>query len=51
MFIVASYPMVLGVEALTSPVTLDYHTICLISVATQKLYPLVDIIVLVLINV
>lgn len=50
-FIVVSCPTVLGVEALTSPFTLDYHTICLISVATQKLYPGVNTIALVLINV
>lgn len=51
MFMVAPHPVVFGVEALTSPLTLAYHTICLISVATQKLYPVVDKIAPVLMNV
>lgn len=42
MFMVVLYPSVFSVEGLTSPFILDYHTICLISVATQKLHPVVD---------
>lgn len=49
MFIVAPYPTVFGVEALTSLFTLDYHII--ISVATHKLYPVVNAIAPVLVNV
>lgn len=51
MVMVVPYSTAFSVEGLTSPFTLDYHTICLILVATQKLYPVVDTIVPVLINV
>lgn len=44
-------PTGFGMEALTSPFTLDYHTGYLISAATQKFYPVVNAIAPVLINV
>lgn len=51
MFVVAPYPAVFDVESITSLFTFDYHIICLISVATEKLYPVVNTVAPVLINV